>query len=905
FFFRHFENEKNKKAYNAFIDELIKNMPRGEDIRVLSAGCSTGEQAYTIAMILLEKGVPPERIHVVGVDIEPDAIASAEHGVYSGKPLKYLLGTDLINKYFSEIDDQSYEIKQKIKDLVDFQVCDLTDTDEMAKLGKFDGVVFTYVAYQIPVVNKRIMAYRNIEMTTKDGGFLFADSNNGRRVFVRTADDDGDYGTRFRVHIAELEMEKNVKSAKRKKQLSLGEYREPTIKALEATRGHSNNAAIMLGISPSAMTNRITRIRKDTLAKGDRSTLKRIERALSYETERRLCALEETENVAKASERLGIRANTLDKWIRWQSENGNRKTKERIKKQEERRDRRKELADQTPPTNVFLPTLSTRLWQVVPVLGTVVAFITTVFHEGLHLIGDLLTGGFGGRVVIKRDKNGYIEGKYVAGVDKELVDLIEREYEEGISPNQLRVRIHLHSPNHITGRIIDLFKRVDTSNYDSGKDFKQALLEKARRIEHPLLVARLAPYGSVVLPILAGVINTLTIYMTGIPVSYISSWSLLTAGVLAGALIIDGIFNTFQRNPLADLMQAEAIKDAREQGGERVIRELDMLPSENKEDKSDDENVTLEDLNLKKKELIGEGYYAKLFKVPHKTTGKFYVLKRYHFGFSPHYGASVGKITEHLLGLSKNHNDLIDAGVMPRYYTEGIYNRFLSTRYVIEDYVPGQNLNDFLRNRPKRFMERGVRPHKMLQRTQEENLHLMISIAKAVSEYHKSGLLLKELTPANIMVRPDLSVCFVDQDSVVPIDYDWVGDPDSISRRIRMMWTPTFSESSVPFSWNDGEELKRFFTAQWDIYSLGLCAYAIFDSPDELKALRENLPLVDFDREALVQRVRNRTQEIMPDERSLYDIISKCIDLDRSKRYEDVDSVIRDLEAYRKTMLGA
>lgn len=56
-------------------------------IRIISAGCSTGEEAYTLAMLILESGkfVWEWDVEIIGVDIDAAAIAKAEAGVYAGR----------------------------------------------------------------------------------------------------------------------------------------------------------------------------------------------------------------------------------------------------------------------------------------------------------------------------------------------------------------------------------------------------------------------------------------------------------------------------------------------------------------------------------------------------------------------------------------------------------------------------------------------------------------------------------------------------------------------------------------------------------------------------------------------------------------------------------------------------
>jgi len=190
FFFRHRENKGDEAAFNSFIDKLAENAKNSEGVRILSAGCARGEEAYTIALSLLERDVPPDKIEVIGIDSDEVVINSAKYGVYSKIALTFVLETPLLHKYFSKAGHDTYRIKKNIRRLVRFKACDISNADEMTKLGIFDGVVFKNVAYQIPwhefsFASKRSDAYRNIAMVTKEDGLLFTTEQDGHRIFVK------------------------------------------------------------------------------------------------------------------------------------------------------------------------------------------------------------------------------------------------------------------------------------------------------------------------------------------------------------------------------------------------------------------------------------------------------------------------------------------------------------------------------------------------------------------------------------------------------------------------------------------------------------------------------------------------------------------------------------------------
>lgn len=113
-----FRNTTHFGAFeNQVIDDLIK-VKKDKKIKLWSAGCSTGEEPYSLAMVLKEKLDPDWEIQIVASDISFNALMKAKEGFYSpdkvvGIPAKYL------KKYMVEIGD-GYYVKDELKSLIRF-----------------------------------------------------------------------------------------------------------------------------------------------------------------------------------------------------------------------------------------------------------------------------------------------------------------------------------------------------------------------------------------------------------------------------------------------------------------------------------------------------------------------------------------------------------------------------------------------------------------------------------------------------------------------------------------------------------------------------------------------------------------------------------------------------------------
>jgi len=110
-FFRHYQQlEEFRELY-------LKPLVDKGEFRILSAGCSTGKEVYTLAMMAMETGSLPERKLFEGMDLSRFALSVARKGVYSKKTLNQI--PQEYRKYISTDGEYLY-ISEKIKKLTEF-----------------------------------------------------------------------------------------------------------------------------------------------------------------------------------------------------------------------------------------------------------------------------------------------------------------------------------------------------------------------------------------------------------------------------------------------------------------------------------------------------------------------------------------------------------------------------------------------------------------------------------------------------------------------------------------------------------------------------------------------------------------------------------------------------------------
>ncbi len=111
----------------------------GRPIHVCSAGCSSGEEPYTIAMILagLEKTGRCSGYEVLGTDVSPASIAHARRGIYGTRSFRSRLSPDDA-AFFEQQPDGTLAPRADIRGRVHFAVLNLVDTAAVSRLPVFD-----------------------------------------------------------------------------------------------------------------------------------------------------------------------------------------------------------------------------------------------------------------------------------------------------------------------------------------------------------------------------------------------------------------------------------------------------------------------------------------------------------------------------------------------------------------------------------------------------------------------------------------------------------------------------------------------------------------------------------------------------------------------------------------------
>jgi chemotaxis protein methyltransferase CheR len=133
-----------------------------------SAASSSGQEAYSLAMMLLEMGINAGDIDILATDISDKVLEQARSGRYSQTEVGRGLPAQQLVRYFQR-DKAEWQVKDELKRLVRFQPFDLRD--RMSSIGSFDFVLCRNVLIYFDIdTKKRIL--REMEGTLNPGGFL-------------------------------------------------------------------------------------------------------------------------------------------------------------------------------------------------------------------------------------------------------------------------------------------------------------------------------------------------------------------------------------------------------------------------------------------------------------------------------------------------------------------------------------------------------------------------------------------------------------------------------------------------------------------------------------------------------------------------------------------------------------
>jgi chemotaxis protein methyltransferase CheR len=134
---------RDQKPFDLFkqlvLPKLLETRAQRRQIRIWSAACSSGQEAYSLAMLLQEEGakIGGWKIEIVGTDISIEMVDRAKAGIYTQFEVQRGLPITMLVKYFKQNGDK-WQISPQIRQMVNFREYNLLG--DLTPLGQFDVV---------------------------------------------------------------------------------------------------------------------------------------------------------------------------------------------------------------------------------------------------------------------------------------------------------------------------------------------------------------------------------------------------------------------------------------------------------------------------------------------------------------------------------------------------------------------------------------------------------------------------------------------------------------------------------------------------------------------------------------------------------------------------------------------
>ena len=170
YFYR--EEHQFRCLSESLLPEITRTRGPGDRIRIWSQPCSTGEEAYSIALWLLEnwRMVDAYNIEIVGSDIDGDALRAAREGVYGDRALSRL-PQPVADAYFEPAGKGRRRIIDDLRESVIFTEANLIDAESMKAHGVFDVIFCRNVLIYFDD-QSRAQAVGHLHDTLAPGGFI-------------------------------------------------------------------------------------------------------------------------------------------------------------------------------------------------------------------------------------------------------------------------------------------------------------------------------------------------------------------------------------------------------------------------------------------------------------------------------------------------------------------------------------------------------------------------------------------------------------------------------------------------------------------------------------------------------------------------------------------------------------
>jgi two-component system CheB/CheR fusion protein len=166
---------RNPEAFQTLETEILASLIRTKDsdtpFRVWVPGCATGEEPYSIAMLLLEQQAGaqnPCRLQIFATDVDEPALEVARRGIYPAD-ISADVSPERLARFFRQVDDSSWQVSKEVRETVTFAVQNLISDAPFSRMDLIS--CRNLLIYLEPDVQRKVLALMHFAL--KPEGTLF------------------------------------------------------------------------------------------------------------------------------------------------------------------------------------------------------------------------------------------------------------------------------------------------------------------------------------------------------------------------------------------------------------------------------------------------------------------------------------------------------------------------------------------------------------------------------------------------------------------------------------------------------------------------------------------------------------------------------------------------------------
>ncbi|MEJ2368486.1 MAG: protein-glutamate O-methyltransferase CheR [Acidobacteriota bacterium] len=163
--------ERQLRCFQREILPALWRLNPGQTIRIWSAGCSSGEEPYTLAILIREgRAVPEEKVEIYATDINERVLAKAKEGLYGPNSFR-AVDDSFKARWFRREGGGHYRLREEIRERVKFGRFNLFDIQRYSLLAPFNVVFCRNVIIYFDLEAK-VRVVERFHEKMKPGGFL-------------------------------------------------------------------------------------------------------------------------------------------------------------------------------------------------------------------------------------------------------------------------------------------------------------------------------------------------------------------------------------------------------------------------------------------------------------------------------------------------------------------------------------------------------------------------------------------------------------------------------------------------------------------------------------------------------------------------------------------------------------